>query len=311
MENFASDFKGHNGLTPEETFAKQLYDAFVENTKNNNLPFFNKVSNIPRELSTGKIINDHNVAILEQVANQKGYKSNFWIYGHELNRLQKEIGSLNYKPKTTPVLCSDNNFYANSLTKQDLHISDNGSKQKYQYLYNLDSLDERSQQKILKKYEELQLINKEFQKENYKHFSENVSNLSNENENFNKTKERAVKVSSWDNKNFIAIVNAHYKHNLMNSLGMELKNRNPNLEKLCYQQCNDFISKVESENIPANKAGRKLCEMLLAGTELQRISVAQNHNLENAKIVEEKLIAAENTKPYSRMNNNNSYTYDN
>lgn len=51
--------------------------------------------------------------------------------------------------------------------------------------------------------------------------------------------------------------------------------------------------------------------MLLAGTELQRISVAQNHNLENAKIVEEKLIAAENTKPYSRMNNNNSYTYDN
>lgn len=89
MENFASDFKGHNGLTPEET----------------------KVSNIPRELSTGKIINDHNVAILEQVANQKGYKSNFWIYGHELNRLQKEIGSLNYKPKTTPVLCSDNNFY--------------------------------------------------------------------------------------------------------------------------------------------------------------------------------------------------------
>ena len=134
MENFASDYKGHNGLTPEETFAKQLYDAFVENVKNNNLPFFNKVSNIPRELSTGKIINDHNVAILEQVANQKGYKSNFWIYGHELNRLQKEIGSLNYKPKTTPVLCSDNNFYANSLTKQDLHISDSGSKQKYQYL---------------------------------------------------------------------------------------------------------------------------------------------------------------------------------
>lgn len=49
MENFASDFKGHNGLTPEETFVKQLYDAFVENVKNNNLPFFNKVSNIPRE----------------------------------------------------------------------------------------------------------------------------------------------------------------------------------------------------------------------------------------------------------------------
>ena len=94
MEYFQTSWRSgsayNRGLLPEEYFYKQIYEAIEKNVENKTLPFFNSNKQIPIELSTGKIINDHNLVALEQIAAKNGYKSNNWIYGSELERLSKE-----------------------------------------------------------------------------------------------------------------------------------------------------------------------------------------------------------------------------
>ena len=156
MTDFYADFHGvgANGQTAEQYFYSQIFNAVKENTELGTLPLFNRALNkIPRELSTGKIINNENLIMLEQVASKNGYKSNLWIYGDELNKLQKEVGNLYYKKGTQPALCLTKYFGSTHLNEQDLYIAEGGSGKKEQYLYNLDSLDERSREKVMKYYQ--------------------------------------------------------------------------------------------------------------------------------------------------------------
>ncbi|MBQ5498463.1 MAG: hypothetical protein IIT73_01540, partial [Treponema sp.] len=86
----------NKGLTSEEFFYNQIYNALEVNVANRTLPFFNAdAKSIPVELSTGKIINDENLIALEQISAKKGYSSNVWIYGDVLEKMQKEGISLN------------------------------------------------------------------------------------------------------------------------------------------------------------------------------------------------------------------------
>ena len=83
MEYFQTSWRSgaayNRGLLPEEFFYKQIYEAIEKNVENKTLPFFTSNKQIPIELSTGKIINDHNLVALEQIAAKNGYKSNNWI----------------------------------------------------------------------------------------------------------------------------------------------------------------------------------------------------------------------------------------
>jgi len=309
MTDFFADYHGigANGLSAEQYFYKQVFDAFQANTENQSLPFFSKdLNKIPRELSTGKIINNENSIALEQIASKKGYKSNLWIYGNELNKIQKEVGNLYYKKETQPVLCLTKYFGATHLNEQDLYVAEGGSGKKEQYLYNLDSLDEKSQQKLLKYYELANGIDKNYTENNFKAFQANArQNAIGENPAFQNAKARAISQSQQGGMNLSPITNCHYLHNLQNSIGKANSQgsalQNPLAQKQCYETAQRLSERVKQGELKPHEAGRMLCTALNAGTEFQRVSVAKGYNLENAKKIEElKVAEANRNKPYRR-----------
>ena len=304
MAAFAEDWKGFvsNGLDAEDFFYDQIYKAFAENTKNETLPFFNKDLNmIPRELSTGKIINDENLIALEQVASARGYKSNFWIYGNELNKIQKEVGPLNWKRNASPVLCQTKYFGATHLNEQNLYIAEAGSKKKEQYLYNLESLDERSQKIVTKYYAMADKANAVYQKENLKVFSANYRQNPKSNENFIRAKERINNYRYIDGKDFSAVIDCHFKHCLQNATGNVLRDNREQIQAACYSVCDELVKQVEQGKYRPHDAGRKIVKVLECGTQFQRLTVAKNYNLENAKKAEELKVAESNrNKAYRR-----------
>lgn len=316
MSEFYSNFNNfaHNGLTALQFFYKQTFETFKKNVENNTLPFFNNdLNKIPRELSTGKLINNENAIALEQVASKNGYKSNFWIYGHELNIIQKEIGNLYCKKNAEPVLCLTKYFGSTHLSEQDLYISEDGSKKNEQYLYNIDSLNEKSRQKVLKYYEKNQMLDKIYEEKNFQAFQSNVKlNQQGINETLKNAKEKVLEASRQDEMDFSVITNCHYLHLLANAIGKpelaEIKTKNQ--KSLCYEKAIEFIEKVKKEKFESHKAGIMLCKALNSGTELQRISVAKGFNLENAKKIEELKVAEKNRNAYRVQHvKSNSFSY--
>lgn len=300
MIEFYSDYNGFtmNGLSAEEYFYMQTFEAFKANVENQSLPFFNNdLNKIPRELSTGKIINNENAIALEQIASLNGYKSNLWIYGDELNKIQKEVGNLYLKKGTMPVLCLTKYFGATHLNEQDLYISEAGTGKKEQYLYNLDSLNEKSREKVMKYFEQANAVDKKYTSENLKAFQINIeANRKGTNENFRKMREKVIQESKHLGLDLTAITNCHYIHQLGNSIGKpELaEQKNANQKDLCYWLAGEFIKKAAENKILPKKAGMMLCTALNAGTEFQRLSVAKGYNLENAKKIEEMQVAEAN-----------------
>ena len=314
MTDFFSNFSSfsNGGLSAEQFFYKQVYEAFKSNTENNTLPFFNKdLNKIPRELSTGKVINNENAIALEQVASKYGYTSNLWIYGDELNKLQKEVGNLYCKKDTVPVLCLTKYFGATHLNEQDLYISDGGNGKKEQYLYNLDSLNEKSREKIMKYYEKANAIEKNYTEANFKAFQFNVNNNKTGNTKaFENTKQKVIAASQQGGVNLTVLTNCHYFHNLTNSIGKpELsESKTSGQKQRCYMAAKQFAEKNQKNNISSYKAGAMLCTALNAGTEFQRISVAKGYNLENAKKIEElKVAEATRNQTYKRSDGGWSY----
>ena len=313
MTDFFSNFSGfsNGGLSAEQFFYNQVFEAFKTNTENNSLPFFNNdLNKIPRELSTGKIINNENAIALEQIASQQGYNSNLWIYGDELNKIQKEVGDLYYKKGTVPVLCLTKYFGSTHLNEQDLYISDGGSRKREQYLYNIDSLTDRSKEKILKYYERANAVDNKYTSENYKAFQSNVrQNQCGLNQTFTNVKEKVLAASNQNGINISVITNCHYLHNLANSIGKPEQAYLKTLpqKKQCYDKAKEFIEKSDKAGMNPYKAGYMLCTALNAGTEFQRISVAKGYNLEEAKKLEELKVAESNRNRAYHRSGGQSY----
>lgn len=109
------------------------------------------------------------------------------------------------------------------------------------------------------------------------------------------------KYSSIDGIDFSAAVDCHFKHCLQNSIGNGLKDNREANRNSCYRQCMELVNKVESGEYKPYEAGRKIARALESGTEFQRIAVAKNYNLENAKKIEELKVAEANiNRPYRR-----------
>ena len=307
MTDFFSNFDGFvsGGVSAEQYFYRQVFEAFKTNVENGTLPFFNKdLNKIPRELSTGKVINNENAIVMEQIASKNGYKSNLWIYGSELNKIQKEVGDLYYKKGAEPALCLTKYFGSTHLDEKDLYIAEGGSGRKEQYLYNIDSLTDKSREKLLKYYEQANAVDKKYTSENLKGFEQNIKqNKMSLSDSFTSTKEKVIAASKQDGINLIAITNCHYLHNLSNSIGKPemTEAKIQNQKALCYETAQKFIEKTSQDRLPSYKSGLMLCTALNAGTEFQRISVAKDYNLENAKRVEELKAAEANIKqPYHK-----------
>ena len=307
----------NKGLTAEEFFYTQIYNAVEVNVKNRTLPFFNsKANSIPVELSTGKIINDENLIALEQVAAKKGYSSNVWIFGDSLEKMQKEGIRLNLRKDAEPALCMTKYANATHLTKDELYIAEGGAKTRCQFLYNYDSLDDRSKQAVDKYFKNAVQINKVETQENLKNYLENLKKSKTEAvprlEAMKNTLKNVAEISAatlrkgvskiTENVNFAPVINAQMRHMCQVNTGANIRNSsNPAMENACYSFLSQIIKSTSENNGKKWLVGEAITKAMDAGSQYAKSCTSKNFNLEVRKNREEQAIKSEklNRRKYS------------
>lgn len=302
----------NKGLTAEEFFYNQIYNAIAVNVENRTLPFFNsKANSIPVELSTGKLINDENLIALEQIAAKNGYTSNVWIFGDTLEKMQKEGIRLNLKKGSEPALCVTKYANATHLNQDELYIAEGGAKQKAQFLYNYDSLDERSKQAVNKYFKNAIEINKVETNENLKNYLENLKKSKAEViprlEAMKNTLKNVAEISATtlrkgvskinDNINFAPIINAQMRHMCQVNTGANIKNSsNPAMENACYSFLSQIIEKTNESNGKKWLVGEAITRAMDAGSEYAKACTSKDFNREIKKNREEQALKTETLK---------------
>jgi len=325
MEYFQTAWRAgsslNKGLTQEEFFYNQIYNALEVNVANRTLPFFNvNAKTVPVELSTGKIINDENLIALEQISSKRGYSSNVWIYGDVLDKMQKQGIPLNLKRDAEPVLCLTKYANYTHLNLPELYIAEGGTKTKAQYLYNYDSLDDRSQKAVDKYFKNAAQVHQLHVEENLKNYLENLNKskrqvlprlevmknaLKSAAQNSNATLKKG-NPNYAHNVDFSPVINAQVRHMCQVNTGAKLQNtKNPAMENTCY----DFFSKIISAT-NQNKGqkwiiGEAVTKAMSAGLEYAKSCTSKDFNQEIRKNREEQTIKTEKLK--KRENNGLSY----
>lgn len=292
----------HN-LTSDEYFYNQIYDAVQKNVAAGTLPQFSrKPSSMPVELSTGKVINDENLIALEQVAASNNYGSSVWIFGDVLDKLQSEGIKINLLKNAQPVLCITKYANATHLFNNELYIAEGGAKTRAQFLYNLDSLDERSRKAVQKHIQTAHENVDAYSNENFSNYLNNVTKAKSEKvpeledlkSSLRTVCEKAAGLyeiqekNSTDKINFSPLVNAQARHVCSMATGSSIRNNiSPQTESGCYAMFEKIINATTEQNIEPWKAGREICRALHAGTQYAKTYTAKDFNLEHRKIQEE------------------------
>ncbi len=303
MEFFQTTWRNgssfNKGLTAEEFFYEQIYDAFEKNVQNKSLPFLSLTdSHIPVELSTGKIINDENLIALEQNAASKGYKSNYWIFGSEVEKLSKQGIKITLKNRNEqPVLCLQKYSNPTHLNQTELYIAEGGSHSKYQFMYNLESFDECSQNELKKHIGNAAKINREYVADNLKNYVANVKKTRNPPPppQLTKIKERVKNFSKVNDIDFSLLVNAQARHICREATGNALKDTALSSVKLkCYEMAEKVINDTQNGKLNRLKAGEAFTKAINAGTLYAKTFTSKEFNLEHNKIKEESIQKAKN-----------------
>lgn len=291
----------HN-LTSDEYFYNQIFEAVKKNVSAGTLPQFSrKTSSMPVELSTGKIINDENLIALEQIAASNNYNSSVWIFGDVLEKLRSEGIRLNFKKDAQPALCITKYANATHLFGNELYIAEGGAKTKAQFLYNLDSLDERSQEAVKKHVKTAQENVEAYSNENFSNYISNVKKARTEKvpalEDLKNSlrivceKAAGIYTTSPDDSNkidFTTLVNSQARHVCSLATGSSIRNEiNPQAEANCYSMFERIISETANQEIEPWKAGKEICKALHAGTQYAKSYTAKDFNLEHRKIRDE------------------------
>ena len=302
----------NKGLTSEEFFYNQIYNALEVNVANRTLPFFNQnAKTVPVELSTGKIINDENLIALEQISSKKGYSSNVWIYGDVLDKMQKQGISLNLKRDAEPALCLTKYANYTHLNQPELYIAEGGAKTKAQYLYNYDSLDDRSKKSVDKYFKNAVEINNLHVEENLKNYIDNLQKsktqvlphleaMKNALKNAAHNSEATFKKSnpnSNKNVNFAPIINAQVRHMCQVNTGARLKNTaNPDMENSCYDVFSNIIQDTNQNKGQKWLVGEAVTKAMNAGLQYAKSCTSKDFNMEIRKNREEQFIKTEKLK---------------
>ena len=302
----------NKGLTSEEFFYNQIYKALEVNVANRTLPFFNaNAKTIPVELSTGKIINDENLIALEQISAKKGYSSNVWIYGDVLEKMQKEGISLNLRRDAEPVLCLTKYANYTHLNKPELYIAEGGAKTRAQYLYNYDSLDERSKKAVDKYFKNAVEVNQVHAEENLKNYIDNLKKSKTEVLPRLEAMKNALKTAAKNSEtvfkkgnpnynqdvNFAPVINAQIRHMCQVNTGARLKNTsNPAMENACYDFFSQIIRDTNQNKGQKWMVGEAVTKAMTAGLEYAKSCTSKDFNLEVRKNREEQSIKKEKLK---------------
>lgn len=290
----------NHGLTKDEYFYDQIFKAVEKNVQERTLPFFDSRANsVPVELTTGKIINDENLIALEQIAAKKGYTSNVWIYGDTLEKMRNEGISLNLRKEAEPVLCLTKYANATHLNEGELYIAEGGNKSKAQFLYNYDSLDERSQKAVDKYFSKARVVGENYTQDNFKNFVENIKKTkTGEVPKLKILKEtlRAVSESvsasymknTGNQMDLSPVMNAQAKHMCQTVTAAKIKNEvNQKNEDSCYALLSKMVSDVRDYGAKSWKVGKAMTKAMDAGTMYAKSYTSKDFNLEVRKNREE------------------------
>ncbi len=163
----------------EDFYQTQFNVMLKECAEKEVLPFFEKdKKNAPENFLNRKQMTDINKTAAELHAAQIGAKSNNYIFGKDAIDLGLRLDKAK---KVKPLLvCHTGKYAEREVFSDNLSVADSGAKVDYQFMYNIEQFDERSQQKLLKLTRKEQephqkkLENKK--KEAFVHFRENGNN---------------------------------------------------------------------------------------------------------------------------------------
>lgn len=279
--------------TPEEYFNHQIWKAFEQNVNNQTLPCFNmEQTNPARELTSGKIISGRNQIALEQDMAANSYKSNIYISGHDLARLEKELGiSVVFKKHTMPVLCET--FYNNAefVKNRDTYINENGSTKNYQYMYNFDSLSQNTQKYVQKHLMKNQVLDNDFAKKNAENFRYNltIDKNSSDYQKLENAKKIMNKYSVTPEADFSLLVNAHTRTQIMNMVGNTNRRFDEKEKSDVYKTYKEMVDNIRNNDNAKrpHEMGELLCAALNAGNNYAATFCAKNFDKSFEKTQEE------------------------
>lgn len=113
------------------------------------LPFFDHVKkDIPENILNRDIMNDINKTSAELHSAAIGAKGNHYIFGKDANTLRL---TLDKKKNMAPLLvCAGGKFSNVQPMSFEMNVAESGAKATYQFMYNIEQFDERSQKRLAK-----------------------------------------------------------------------------------------------------------------------------------------------------------------
>ncbi len=204
----------------DDYFTSQFNSLMQICSGNDTLPFFDHVKKDPPENGLNRtIMVDINKSAAELHAAAIGAKENIYIYGKDA----RDLGlTLDTKKNIQPLLVASIHKYGSDrLSLDEMNVAESGAKEKYQFMYNIEQFDERSQQIFKKITKERQ--QPEFKKERLQNQNKAVS-LYKENLTIPKNKDKVLSLlqenrNETSSNNTHSIFNAILIHNIAQAQG--------------------------------------------------------------------------------------------
>lgn len=163
----AWDEKANPCINPDDLYMRQAKDLIRQCSSKDRLPFFDNDKEPPANMLNRNVMKDVNKTLAECHSSLYGFSSNEYVFGGDV----KGLGLILDKTKNmTPLLVAAKNAY-NSLDKPlvgEMNVAYEGHAErlrenknfyasdyknlnvKYQFMYNIEQLDEKSREKLLK-----------------------------------------------------------------------------------------------------------------------------------------------------------------
>jgi pseudouridine synthase len=203
----------------------------------------------------------------------------------------KEGIKLNLKKGSEPVLCLQKLNNPIHVNNQELYISEAGTKSNYQFLYNIDSLDERSVKALEKHINTSKKIDNEYTNENFTNFVENQKALKKAPplpQGLKRIKDKVISTCQTLNMNIAPLVDAQAKHVCYEVTGNRLTHE-PSVEakQNCYNACLQIIENTKAKKTEPWKVGETITKALDAGTWYARSYTSKDFSIGYNKQKEE------------------------
>ena len=161
----------------EDFFTAQFNALLQQCASNDTLPFFDHVKkDIPENGLNRTIMTDINKSAAELHSASIGAKENIYIFGKEA----ADLGFvLDTKKNIRPLLVSAVSKYgADRPVSNEMNVADSGAREKFQFMYNIEQFDERSQKMFraitTERNNESQKIKADRQNEAVSFYKENI-----------------------------------------------------------------------------------------------------------------------------------------